>query len=198
MQIQYAASDPDVPDIVKGSNQELPIQYHPDGSAYITVIPMRLGRVELDLGGRFPDGGLVGEKSTFEVAPTRLQPDKLIVGPIDHNVDSVLMRTSGASMRSALVPYAKYSNLLVDVKIDPAFATYHIIASDQPVPIQIDGKTGRIIAMHSGQALLRISFGGRANLICIDVADPAERSRPFLQTNCRPFLGPGARLGPQN
>jgi len=197
-QTQYASDQPDVPDAADGSRQELPIQYRPNGSPYITIIPMRLGRIELDLGGRFPDGGVVEKKATFEVSPTRQRPDKLIVGPVNHNVEWVLMATSGAAMRSALFPYAKYATLPIAVKIDPSFATYRIVASDQPVPVQIDAKTGRLTATHSGQALLETSYGGRANLTCIEVNGPSEQNRPFQQTNCRPLLSPGLHLGPQN
>lgn len=109
---------------IEGGRQQLQISYHPDGSAYITIVPLSLGQVVLELLGSYPDYGIVHTKITLDVQPTQKHPMKLIVSQLsipEQNATKIVLALTGDQTRNSLSLDAKYENLDTLVSIDPSF-----------------------------------------------------------------------------
>jgi hypothetical protein len=198
-QVQYLGKDGHSPDFVSGSRQSLQILHHEDGSSYIAIVPMRLGKVELDLMGRFPDGGIVYKKLMVRVVPTQKLPVRLMVGHIGTpgmNSPRVLESMTGERVQEALNLYAVYEGLTEPLMIDPAFATFTTRTNEKVNPIHLDHITGSLTPLNVGQALVETSFGGRTNLTCVVVKQALDPNRSYLESNCRQLLSSGEKLGP--
>lgn len=197
-QAQSTSADPNTPRLVFGSPAVGPVLYHPDGSPYVRIVPMRLGKVELTLGVSFTDGGAAIQKIMVEVGPSQKRPQSIIVGPNWVRDElKLLLSLTGSSSRGILNVYAKYSDIDRLITIDPALATYRIINWDgRSSPIDLDGQTGVVTAVHPGQALVEISFAGRRNLTCVDVEKNPVFGISYMQHSCQTLLS-GEKLGPQ-
>ena len=204
-QVQYRGINQKAPDYVRGSQKILQIHYRPDGSGYITVIPMRLGKVVLHLTGRYSDSGIVDKRIVLDVQQTQGKPSKLIVGDLD---------TSGASATRSLLSVtakqgetwsydylslsATYDGIGKAIDIDPSFAVFRIINwSGSTDPIQVDDQTGKLTPVSPGQALVETSFGGLRYLTCVDVERTVLPNRSYYRNNCKALLSPGEKLGLQ-
>jgi hypothetical protein len=186
------------PDFVYGSQQTEQIHYYPNGNPYITVVPMRLGKVELDVIGRFSDGGICKKKVALNIVPSQKSPNRLMVGHIgtqpDRNALRVLMAMSGDRSRDWLNVYAVYDGIATPVSINADFATFKINSGNQTDPIQLD-QTGRLTPIHTGEALIETSFGGRTNLTCVVVEETIIPDRSYFNKNCKQLLSMGEKLG---
>jgi hypothetical protein len=201
LQTQHFSGSTRGPDFVNGSNHTLQILHSSDGSSYITIVPMRLGNVELDLTGRFRDGGLIRKKVTLNVEPTLKRPKKFIVaqrGMSNRNAERVLMSMTGGRTGNALFLFATYDDIDEPIEINPAFAALRIIAQDQPSPVQLNQNSGWIEALHTGQALIEVTFGDRVNLTCVDVEQELIPNQSYFHNDCHQLLPVGEKLGTVN
>jgi hypothetical protein len=201
MQRRYLRDNRGVdPNVVDGSFQTLQIQYPPDRSAYVTIVPLSLGKFELGLFGRFPDGGFVDRKVAFNVEPPQKPPDKLIVsqGALPkYEAKHIVIALTGDNPHDDLGIFAKYEGLDTLVDIDTSFVTFRVTSRDQVDPIHLDQQTGLLTPIHPGQALVETFFGGRRDLTCVDVEEAMTPGRSYFEKNCQQLLSPGEKLGPQ-
>lgn len=170
-QVQYRYPNRQGPDPAHGSEMKVPILNHADGSPYIKIIPMRLGQVELDLSGIFPDGGLFHKEVKFDVEPPERKPVKLVVGQggsPQSTTPVILMHLSGEN-RNSLNVNAQYDNVAELLEIDPSFPRFVVRTRDNKPIIHLDESTGIITPLNVGQALIETWFGGKKNLTCVEV-----------------------------
>ncbi len=128
VQTQFSRENPEMPDFVYGSQQSAQILRHPDGSQYINIVPMRLGKLQLTLDGLFPDGGAVLKNIMVDVESSQSgrQVDSLdnlaaLSETLTHNCCWVDRHHWNPK---ALNVYAKYEKLGTSVLIDPSFAHF--------------------------------------------------------------------------
>ena len=192
---------------VNASYATLQIQHRGDGGAYVTVMPMALGRVTFAFTGRFTDGALVQKQIVLMVLPPREPAATLIVGQLGtptENAIKLILAMSGPDSRNpvnihatnSVNIYAKYETVRSLLHIDPSYAQFKIVSSGSASPISLNEKTGLITALHPGHALLETSFGGHTNVACVVVLQKLETGRSYYERNCSDLLSPGEKLGP--
>jgi hypothetical protein len=179
--------------------EQLPIMQHIDGSKYIKVTPMRLGKTELVLTGGYRDGKLGLKKLTLDVErkPTG-KLTKLAANPggVEWN-DFVVARTH---RRDSPTPadiffdiHAWYEGLKTPVDIDPRFATFKV--TERSHVIRLDRETGKITPINPGNALVETDFEGLAYRTCVLVSSVPGNLQITLAQNCIELLPPGQRRG---
>jgi hypothetical protein len=187
-------------EVIEASGSRVPLSYGSDGRASITIIPLGLGTVTLHMTGRFPDGGAVGKLASIQVSPPEQRPKKLIVGQLGMPT----MQTSKIELgvendnRNLLTIYAAYDGVRPLVHVDPSWVTFRVTPDHEPAPMQINPQDGVLIPNHPGQALVEVSFGGRTDLLCIDVEQLVESGRSYYEKKCQQLITPGVKLGPQD
>lgn len=185
-------------DKIAGGAQALPVQTDADGTSYITITPLRLGQITLELSAIFPDGGVVHNFLLLDVIPRQKQPEKLLVGDMwlpQRNTPKFFLSMTPEASQDVVNIYAKYDDLTNLIRVAPSFAAFRIITDSGPHPIQLDKQTGVITALHPGQALLETSFGGRKNLTCVVVEPTYNPNAPNPGMNCQQLVPPGGKLG---
>ncbi len=198
IQTQFRGGNPEMPDSVHGSKQSVQVLHHPDGSPYINIVPMRLGKLQLTLDGLFPDGGAVLKKILVDVEPSHERPDKLLIGSLgalQRNATTIFVGLDAFRTPTALDIYAKYGKLGTTLLIDPSFARFRITTLDRTSPVRLDERTGSLTPVHPGQALLETTFGGRINLTCVIVDEAHNPDRGDFGRNCQQILASGEKLG---
>jgi hypothetical protein len=171
-------------DLLYSDDAEEVVSHHSDGSAYLDVIPEKVGHLKLHLQVQFEDGG--AESTTMEtdvVLPDR-EPEKILVARggsgYSRTVGTMYLDLSGA--RSTwLEPLAVYEGAAHPVPLPAKYVHFSIIASNgMDSPIVIDQSTGEVTARGIGHALVETTFGTLSVLTCIDVkmlaSDGSERS----------------------
>jgi hypothetical protein len=81
-QVQYSPDDMTsrkTPHFPEGGWAMVPVLYHPDGSASITVVPRLLGQIVLRIVARFPDGGESKADAVLMVQPPQRSPDNWLL-----------------------------------------------------------------------------------------------------------------------
>jgi hypothetical protein len=198
-QRRYDASGHNPAAPIESSKQTVPIQISADGSPYITITPLLLGKVELGLTGGFSDGGIFYKRVVLDVAPTQKRPEKLMVGHLGYpaeNTPRILKSLRGEEAEDVLNIYATYEGLSVPVRIDPSFVVFRIISGDQGDPIRLNQETGYFTTTHPGQVLVETSFGGRTNLTCVVVEPQLAAGMSYGADKCQKMLPAGKKLGP--
>jgi len=198
-QAQYAPQDAVtrlIPSIPHGSYADLPIQYRDDGTAFIKIIPRRLGTVVFSLRAHFPDGGLTKVSATLTVEPPARSPKRLIVG---HDGTPTSTPTHYSYLypdtdKGGLSIFADYDNLKEEVTIDPSFVRFKVRTANGASIIKINKSTGRITPLQLGEALVETRFGGLKNLTCVVVEEELDRNRTGPPQTCKSLLLPGERL----
>jgi hypothetical protein len=185
------------PESVNGSSMQLTLLQRSDGSNYVEVVPLRLGKVEFVFSGNFPDGGVFLKRVTFDVGPPpTLKPVRLIVGRRGLPSQSApwIPLYLDENKLGLLVVNARYDNVVQLIRINPSFAIFKIRQANDVV--KVDESTGLLTPLHVGHALIETSFGGQSALTCVQVN--GSRSGPFGDpyTNCEDLLRPGEQLRP--
>jgi hypothetical protein len=182
-------------EIVRGSDQALPVLHRANGDAYISITPLGLGTVEIGLVGSFSDGGILHQRISVYVEEPSTRPTKLTIGdgfsPYG-SVHVIRMRLENP-IGNALVVKASYEGLKTPVKIDPNFARFTVNTGGKGDVISLDPRTGIIWPLNVGHALVETSYGGLTTRTCVAVVGTqAQIEREHSQ--CSELLAPGERL----
>jgi hypothetical protein len=194
-QVQYLDKSSRTPDFVDGGREtSVPILNSADGTPYITITPLRLGKLYLDLSGGFPGRRIVFKQIELDVVPGQKRPEKMSVG--ENGRDNFRTRLSMTDGWEPLWIYVTYEGIPVPIKIDASYVSFRVVSGDQGDPIRLDHTTGRLTPLHPGQALVQTSFGGLTNWTCVNVGpvNPQQVSRATW--DCQQLLPPGQKLGP--
>jgi len=184
---------------IESSKQRVPIQVSADGSPYITITPLLLGKVEVDLTGGFSDGGIFYKRVLLDVAPTQKRPEKMMVGHLGYpaeNIPRILKSVRGEEAEDIFNIYVTYKDLSVPIRIEPSFVTFRIISGDQGEPIRLNHETGYFTTLHPGQVLVETSFAGKTNLTCVVVEPKLAAGMSYGADRCQKLLPAGRTLGP--
>jgi hypothetical protein len=194
VQGQYHGKDEPAPSVVFGSRRELRILHYADGSAYIKIIPMGLGNVQLTLSGRFPDGGIFSKHLTLDVGLPERKPAKLVVGQgvTPQSTTPVIFMHLAGHDRNSVNVNALYDNIKDAIEINPAFVNFTVRTRNNSQIIHLKKSTGTITPINVGQALVVTRFGGLKNLTCIVVTQ--NMNDWYDHSACRDLLQPGETL----
>jgi hypothetical protein len=164
--------------LVEVSRTQLDVLRHPDGSAYIKVVPERVGKVELALSGTFPDGAIFNTKIVLHVG--RLPARKLQMLVVDHTENgrsiaggttlAYLHSSGGGADRPVLHVHASYAGLPQLLEVAQGLATFKLKTETADPVIRLDAKTGVITPVKVGVALVETSLSGVTTLTCVVVA----------------------------
>jgi hypothetical protein len=194
-QEHYDRQNRDFHSEVRGSEIQLPIKYHADGSAYVTIIPMRLGKMDLSLDGRFPDGSIFGKRIMLDIDPPKREPQELIVGQPTFDGGKISLFLHRQPGRKWLAVSAIYDNLANEITIDPSYASFKVRTKHKTSPVSVDESTGQLIPLHVGHALIETSFGGKSSLTCVTVEELFDLNSPnYDHSYCEELLLPGERF----
>jgi hypothetical protein len=176
-----------------GSGVTLPILHHEDGSAYIKVTPMGLGTIQLDIGGRFSDGGYFDKTIELQVGVPEHKPIKLVVGQggMPNSPSPVIFLQIGPHRNSVNVN-ALYGNVKELIEIPASFAKFTVRSHDDPPAIHLDESTGIITPIHVGQALVITRFAGLKHLSCVIVTQNVFDG--YVHPPCKNLLASGEAL----
>jgi hypothetical protein len=169
-----------------------PLRHAEDGSAYVDVVPTKLGKLRLGLLLEFGDCILGNSFADVSVHLPDRDPERLILADttvrVDYTRKAGTLHLSAQSLKEFLTPVAFYKGVDYPVPItvgdEVAFAV--IPRKNQAPPVTYDRSTGEIKTVRPGQALIKATLRGRSAYACVDVmqegADFSQRS------NCNDFL----------
>lgn len=172
---------------------EVVVSYRPDDSAYVTVIPERVGKMRLLISVDFEDRNSETHEVETEVTFPARKPDTIYVsraGSGDGISETIKLDPTERSRHARLVPMALYGKSAHAVPIPARDVHFNLIsATASEPPISIDQSTGTITALRIGHALVLTTFEGLSTLTCINVlqtvGDGSDR------TECRELVPRG-------
>jgi hypothetical protein len=215
---QWTWPDEGAPSAVDQSNQTLPILHRPDGTTYIAVVPLRLGKVRLYLSGNFPDGGIFYQDVMLDVIPPDRSPEVFHIGgtgPAYRKADmnesrypvrrgrrqdlgfilfTLDLRSDSADSFSPPASRYIYSQATYDgatqvIPILPELVAFKVTTQNGAPTIHLDEKTGIIDPLQPGHALIEATFGGVTDRACVVV----KQSRFDVdRSQCEDLLPPAA------
>ena len=158
---------------------EVAVKYHPDGGAYITIVPEKLGKIQLSIAACFADGTLSNAWGDAEVILPDRKPDSLYVisnqSSDDRPSGTIYMGLVRGPKKERLFPKALYQGAHHLVPIPPSLVSFELItAKGAEPPISIDVSSGTITPLHRGHALIKSTFEGFSVLTCVDVMEDAS------------------------
>lgn len=172
---------------VIGGAAEPPVLHHQDGSAYISVVPMRVGEVTLSISGKFSDGGYFNKEVSVNVRPPERDPSKFAVSdsPVIH------MHLAGHD-RNMLYVDAWYDGFNSPFWIKAPFVRYTMRTNSNVPVINLDETTGVITPLNVGEVLVTTRFGDKEYLNCVIVTQ--NISSYYDPAACKKLLRPGEQL----
>jgi hypothetical protein len=170
-----------------------------DGLAAIQIVPLALGKVQVEVTGRFADGGIYARATVVDVLPPRDPPARLIVKHLGgSDFPRVVMAMKGGSRNEGFFIFAAYPALAHPVQIDPKYVQFRIVGRKESSPVRLEPSTGALTPVHPGQVLIETSFGGRMDRTCVDVEEALVPNKSYVYHSCEVLLAPGERLGAVN
>jgi hypothetical protein len=141
-----------------------------DGETVISVHPPTLGKYELQVNVDFEDNKFGVARTEVNVRVPDRNPEKFVVGD---GVPVFALDLDARSKRS-VSGIALYSDYRLPVEVDAASMQFSLKTVPGQSPVDIDPKTGVIIARSLGQAVLTVKFGGFERKACIIVLQSAQ------------------------
>jgi hypothetical protein len=159
--------------------KELTVMYHEDGSAYVKIVPEKLGKLQIAMAVYFEDGGGDVARVDGEVVYPDRKPEKAYVTTEqrgDFQISgTIYLDLSERSKMERLLPRALYKGAAHPVPIPLADVGFKLTTTkESDPPISIDNSTGIITALHIGHALIQTTFQGFSVLTCVDVMKNAS------------------------
>jgi hypothetical protein len=155
------------------AQMDVPIMYHRDGSAFISIIPENLGKLHLQIDVDFDDGYFdVAKLDTAEVVLPDRKPENFYVNVGSHGTLYLDLRKAKGVV---IDPMAVYTGAAHPVPIPTEYLRFKIIKENESnPPISLDQSTGMIMALNYGHALVETTFGDLSTLNCVSVQEDAS------------------------
>ena len=154
---------------MEGGEQTPELLHHSDGSTYVDIVPIRLGKLSIRFMADFADGGYAFQTITADVGPSRVPPAAL--GSSGHLLPNGLFIDITQHSPSYLSPEAYYYGMKARIPVPPQFVTFDVKTVGNPPVIQIDPASGKVAPLRQGDALLETRYAGVAMHTCIQVRD---------------------------
>lgn len=154
---------------IEGSDEQATLQQRSDGSTYVNVTPIALGRVKFSVWVDFADGGYEREDVAAQVVAAQ-PPVKVEMPP----AGMIQMDLSRFSRATTLLVQATYPGFRRPLQIEPRDVQFEVRQDRGPEAIHFDPATGKILALHVGHALIVVHYGGVTLAKCVIVAENAQ------------------------
>jgi hypothetical protein len=161
-----------------GKETSLTLMHRPNGTAYVNVVPTRSGRLQLALFTMFTDGGIDSQEIDVQVVFPKCSPSRLVVnlgvGDDARNEGTVYVELKQTD-RVALYAGAVYDVGSRPVPIPAENIAFRVeTAPGETPPIEINPATGKLRALHLGEALVDATFAGVTRQTCVVVRQARE------------------------
>jgi hypothetical protein len=146
--------------------------FGPDGQAVIGVHPPMLGTSEMSLEVYFQDARYAVASATVNVVLPKRKPKTFELSDGSDERVTLLHLDLGEHVSARLVGVATYPGYKFPVDVDAAKLKF---AAEPPhSPIELDPRTGIVIAHSYGTALVRAKLGGHESDVCVVVSKDAH------------------------
>ncbi len=175
------------------SSSVVAVMHHADGSAYITITPEELGKVEVIVAIDFEDGAFESERMDYSVVLPNRKPQAFYVresGLSEPNaLFTIYLNLSEQDRRSEIEPIARYEGMGRPIRLPVDVAAYKLIYVGNEAPVEFDESTGSITAQNVGHVLIESSFDGLTYLTCVAVQKTQDDGSD--RTNCSELVPSG-------
>ncbi len=175
------------------SSSVVAVMHHADGSAYITITPEELGKVEVIVVIDFEDGAFESERMDYSVVLPNRKPQAFYVRESGLSEPTALftiyLNLSEQDRRSEIEPIARYEGMERPIRLPVDAAAYKLIYVGNEVPVEFDESTGEITAQNVGHVLIESSFEGLTYLTCVAVQKTQDDGSD--RTNCSELVPSG-------
>ena len=166
---------------MEGGEQDVEVLHHKDGSAFVNIVPIRLGKLKIMFMVGFSDGCIAEKFIEAHVEPSKTPPAAL--GMFNGDT-SFVFDLSGAGPPQAQAPgwrpsrvieprylqlEAYYYGMKAPIIVDPQFVTFAVKTAGNTQVINLDSATGKVTPLHEGDALVDMAYGGLAKHVCVQV-----------------------------
>ena len=158
---------------IQGGDREVSVQHRPNGSAYVNVVPQRLGKIEFQLMVDFADGGIEQESVTVPVIATG-PPQKLEISWSSMFHSTITMDLSQRERKEIIFMTADYPGLKQPLEIPFKDAHFNVRMAKGEPPIRFDSATGEVDALRLGETLIEATYRGSTAEICVVVSEDSE------------------------
>ena len=169
--------------------QEPSLQRRPDGTNFVSVVPVGLGNVEFDFVASFIDGGFETETVTANVVasrpPRRLEIDSMLFG--DRS-----MQYLEVGQQKILWIKAYFEGVPNPLTIPAKGMQFKVSQTKGEPAIRFDSTTGTINSLRLGHALIESTYAGVQQTTCVLV----KESDFFDRGNCEELRANGDRVLP--
>jgi hypothetical protein len=175
------------------------VRYNSDGSAYLEVVPRRMGTVRFDILLSFSDGAFLRLSVDETVGRPASVPLDISVtnnnlGGPSFQIRTALLGKDGSRGRVFLPMFAKFAGEKNTFEIDEPYITQRIRQARNEVILEHGETPGSLFGVQKGQALVTSSFEGWQVLTCVVVHDRGPETGAFSD-GCSSLLRPGETLG---
>jgi hypothetical protein len=164
--------------------QEPSLQRRPDGTNFVSVVPVGLGNVEFDFVASFIDGGFETETVTANVVasrpPRRLEIDSMLFG--DRS-----MQYLEVGQQKILWIKAYFEGVPNPLTIPAKGMQFKVSQTKGEPAIRFDSTTGTINSLRLGHALIESTYAGVQQTTCVLV----KESDFFDRGNCEELRANG-------
>jgi len=171
-----------------GGDGKVQLQHHPDGSAYINVVPQRPGRLEIQLNAMFSDGAFEVLKQQVDVVAD-VPPVKLDMNQFGRDSFPMALDLSEGRRTQRVPVQAIYPGLKSPLWLDPRDVTFEVKTLQGEPPIQFDRTTGEVHALRIGHALITAKYQGVEQTLCVIVNENARDGA--YRANCNDLIENG-------
>jgi hypothetical protein len=153
-----------------------------DGSQYVLFTPVRLGKVGIQIGALFPDGGLTRFESTVEVEPSDSEPALLMMqagGGPGTDIEMWRLGLNDSEWQSRDEWFHLWSSAYcldskLPVQIDRAYMHFAVKQPQDNLVIELSDDGG-MRPLRVGDALLETTFGTTTRETCIQVREDSSQ-----------------------
>jgi hypothetical protein len=158
----------------------------PDGSAFVNLVPQRMGKAKFRIDVLFADGGVASRSFEIAVKPPAKPPVQFINSIDGTHTDIFMAATTLHLLLTAphnvrkLFPVAQMEENQPLILLGANDVKLEVKQPDEPV-IRLDPADGEVTGLRLGHALIKMSFAGAVSKTCVVVMDDMTKGDP---SNC--------------
>jgi hypothetical protein len=173
------------------------LRHDRDGTAFIEVSPIGFGNLQLEVAFVFDDCSAELLRGQIRVPAPRRDPDKFVLawtgGRYVRKMGTVHLDFAN-SAHVVLIPLAYYKGVDSPVPVPRNDVEFTVVTPNhEKSPIAFwDTDLGSVKSVGLGQALVKVTFGGKSAYACIDVTRDAAVTSAYA--DCRGFAPSGVSV----
>lgn len=150
------------------------MNFGPNGQAVVGVHPPMLGTVQMSMQVQFADARYSVVTEVVNVVLPKRKPKTFELGDAANERVTLLHLDLGEHVSARLTGIATYSDYGYPVNVDGAQLKFAALPPQSP--IELDPRTGIVLAHSYGTTMVRAKLGGRESEVCVVVSKDAHDS----------------------